>query len=452
MNRLAPVFVVTLAFAVAVLASPAEALPRMGLQAGSRCVNCHVNPQGSGLRSDLGWYSMNQIGAFTWDKLGLDGMHNIESNTWMDGKVLFGFDDRIQVAKLRPPVYNRKTGTVTEPERVIFPMQFTPGLAFFPMPTLTLSLTANVPGLLASYKEGLTEEEKAKAEWTKNFRRYPGQSGYEAWALWQGEFTWPSVKVGVMQPSFGIRHDDHTMLLRRDARNLAQPTLPPYYADPGLEVSWTKDFEGETLSSHLTLDAGVFMARNYAEFEVRTDTAKYLLLLNEKTSESDVKDAAKGTPIVTGRATWFPQMLEHGLNGTVQASIFQAGDLAMHDVAIGIGKGYWGTLIAEYVHGMAPKRTISNWMVQLAYPAFDWLVAEARYERATTNDQHDDGTLKDWTATSAVVGVQFFPVPFLELRPEYRYMVASDAAAEDPAADLWHYTMAQWTFQAHLFF
>ncbi|MSP91270.1 MAG: hypothetical protein EXR79_05645 [Myxococcales bacterium] len=435
---------------VTVLAPEVGALPRMGLQAGSRCVNCHVNPQGGGLRSDLGWYSMNQVGAVTWDKLGLSGLHNIESNTWMDGKLLFGFDDRMQMAKLGPaPRYDKKTGSVIEPDRIFFPMQVAPGLAFLPMPSLTLSATANISGLLASYKDGLDDP---KPKWTKNFRRYAGQSGYEAWALWQGEFTWPSVKVGVMQPSFGIRHDDHTMLLRRDARNLGQPTLPPYYADPGLEVSYTLDFEGEALSSHLTLDAGVFMARNFADFETRMNTAKYLLLLNGKTPESDVKAANQGTPIVTARATWFPQMLEHGLNGTVQASLFQAGDVAMHDVAIGIGKGYWGTLIAEYMHGMAPKRTISNWMVQLSYPAYDWLIPEARFESASTNDQHDDGTLKDWTATSAVVGVQFFPVPFLELRPEYRYLFASDAGAEDPAADLWHYATAQWTFQAHLFF
>ena len=60
---------------------------------------------------------------------------------------------------------------------------------------------------------------------------------------------------------------------------------------------------------------------------------------------------------------------------------------------------------------------------------------EARAERATSE-------LGSQTAETRalVAGLQFEPLPFVELRPEYRYLVTDD------------YTLGQYTLQLHLFF
>src|SRR5687768_14808585 len=44
----------------------ADAIPRFSLISGTRCSACHFNPQGGGLRTELGWESMNEVGAWRW--------------------------------------------------------------------------------------------------------------------------------------------------------------------------------------------------------------------------------------------------------------------------------------------------------------------------------------------------------------------------------------------------
>src|SRR5687768_5440363 len=44
----------------------ALALPRFSLVSGTRCSACHFTPHGGGIRTELGWSMMNEVGAFRW--------------------------------------------------------------------------------------------------------------------------------------------------------------------------------------------------------------------------------------------------------------------------------------------------------------------------------------------------------------------------------------------------
>ena len=76
-----------------------------------------------------------------------------------------------------------------------------------------------------------------------------------------------------------------------------------------------------------------------------------------------------------------------------------------------------------------------NMMAAVNYQFKEWIVAEARVERATTSKQGED-----FQKDAVVAGLQFFPVPYLELRPEYR-AVWGDG-----------YKMGQYTLQVHMFY
>lgn len=388
------------------IALPAQALPRMTLLAGSRCSNCHVNPQGSGLRGDLGWYSMNQVGMVTWDKLGLQSLHDIESNTWLDGKLLFGFDSRLQVAKL--PTTNETTGEKGY-RRLAIPMQSQPSVAFSPQPWLTALASVNLSSLGVEF-----DPPPYKAY------RYPGQSHYEAWLRLQPDYTWPTLRVGMLQPSFGIRHDDHTMLLRADARFPRQPRLAPNWNDLGAEVS----YEGV---HWLSAEVAAFMPKNLTE--------------SANLANAEGVKPKLGT---SARVTFWPQWMEEGINSYVGASILRAGAMDMHGLHLGVGKSYWGTFIGELVHTMeetaaGDTKVSMNWMAQVGYPAADWLTLEARYEAANTEEKFGIKT-RTYDSDAFVLGAQWFPVPFVELRPEYRLARTKE------------YTFGQYALQLHLFF
>ncbi len=79
--------------------------------------------------------------------------------------------------------------------------------------------------------------------------------------------------------------------------------------------------------------------------------------------------------------------------------------------------------------------TTTRFSSAATYAPWDWLVFAARGERART-------TLSDRTATTYqyVGGLEFFPLPYLEVRPEYRLVRTDD------------YLFGQATLQLHAFY
>src|SRR5436305_1403475 len=111
----------TLVVDVSSLDADGKALARFALLTGTRCSACHVNPQGGGQRTELGWSYLNQIGAFNPESVGIPKTPDDATNSYWDGIVSFGLDTRFEDARLGTPI-----DTAPSVPRYFIPMQFSP--------------------------------------------------------------------------------------------------------------------------------------------------------------------------------------------------------------------------------------------------------------------------------------------------------------------------------------
>ena len=86
-------------------------------------------------------------------------------------------------------------------------------------------------------------------------------------------------------------------------------------------------------------------------------------------------------------------------------------------------------------------------MALASYNIKEWLIAELRLEQATASAETKLGS-REATTRQAVVGFQYFPIPYVELRPEYRLILSSDTEGGLQS----EYALGQYTLQVHLFF
>lgn len=499
----------------AIAASNAHAVPRLSLVSGTRCSACHFNPQGGGLRTELGWESMNDVSAWRWpwspkrqglDDSGDDNLFNapsdnamgstpfeqtpddttsaapidelppedistdesssdtdvvedfeageplpaheptevveestvdvaplpeagdnamsaadidevpsapieIHTNTLFDGLITPGFDLRLQMTKLgRPPADTR----------IVIPMQSQFYLAITPADWVSLYGSVNASAI--KFSDSLT------------VRRYPSQSAWEATAQFHPGVTLPMVRVGYMQPSIGIRHDDHTSFTRRDVAGSSPLNLvPPGYAELGVEAH----YDGV---SWLTVNAGIFSSSNLSAIEPA---------LGEQTSLADFSN-----PAVLARVMLWPQDLDLGFNGELGASLYSAGGfgdsaLRMINIFAGLGLSDRGSFLVEALMADYPgERSVRNVSVMGSYQLFTWMSLNWRYEWAQSEDPStaDPDNAELAHAQQAVFGLEFFPFPNVELRPEYRFFQT------EPFAQVAGYLQGQYTLQLHLYY
>lgn len=357
----------------------ALAVPRFTLLSGSRCSNCHFNPQGSGIRNEFGWMSMNESGALGLEKVGLGGLKG-ESNTYFNDVLTLGLDGRLQYFKTgRPPFTNDR----------FIPMQLAAHAAVVPFEQLSVYGGYNFSALRYTF---------------------PGQSGWTAAVQYQPSLRAPSIRAGYIQPSIGVRNDDHTFFIRREAAVNATYVIPPDYSDLGAELT----YEG---LHWITANAGVFDSRNLME--------------SERTIDS-------GSLSYAARLALWPQLLSAHINGMLGASLLANGDFTMINVFGGLG--FANQKLMLYGEAMfsnnAVDRQLRNFSFQTSWEPRPWLALSARYEMAQTETAPFDPL----DASAVVVGAEFFPIPFLEFRPEYRYY-RNDS-----------YSLGQFAFQIHAFY
>jgi hypothetical protein len=453
-----------------IVGARAGATPRLALLSGTRCSACHFTPHGGGIRTELGWGAMNEVGAWRWpwqpkkalgtgDDAGEDlfgapsttppsdgeaapdttgapendvpgggapdeatsdtaGQSSSDAtaapaetelaatgeeetaptNALLDGLITPGVDMRFQVAKIgRPP----------NDVRMFLPMQTQVNLALAPAPWIAL---------YGGYNYAVVEHS------------YAGQSSWEATAQFQPGVTLPILRVGYMQPSIGIRHDDHTTFTRREVAGRAtHPLVPPGYAELGAEVT----YEG---IHWLTLNAGIFGSKNLADVEPS---------IGEVTSYTDFSK-----PSVLGRVMLWPQDLDLGFNGELGASYFANGDFRMVNIFGGLGVADRSTILVEGLIADFPDaHRVRNVSIMGSYQLFAWLSLDWRYEWAQTEDTSaNNGRGELAHAHQAVFGFEFFPLPYIEIRPEYRFYET------EPFAEFGGYLQGQYAVQLHLFY
>ncbi len=393
--------VLALAF---VWTSPANAIPRFSLLTGTRCSACHFDPQGSGIRTQLGWETMNEVGIFKWH--GEDTSGNLPTNTMFNGLVIPGGDARFQLV--------RESKTHQE---LLIPMQLSGSLAI--MPTKELSAYTDI-NFASIYVRAVQSQMNDLFGTTSAL--YAGETDFDAAIQYQPSVTMPSIRVGMIQPSIGIRQDDHTEFVREEAAIKGIALIPPYYNEWGAEAT----YEG---IRWLTINAGIFNASNLSKIEA--------------TIPAPSGPFDFGHPTFSARAMVWPQLLDQGLNGEAGASILVNGSFKMINAFAGIGLADKASL---YVEGMYSKnaddRIIRNFTVLGSMELMQWLALEWRYDYGQT-EVYPGVDLA--FAHGFVFGLEFFPWPYIEIRPEYRVLQTN------PFNGNGTYT-GQWTGQIHLFY
>ncbi|MFB6350612.1 MAG: hypothetical protein ABEK29_02325 [Bradymonadaceae bacterium] len=386
----------------------ARAVPSYSLISGSPCSTCHTNAQGGGMRTSIGWAKAKSTGAFSWEDLGVSLLADRTSNEIVDG-VSAGIDTRIQVARLgRPRVRRDEAGEpkVVAPPRQVIPMQIEPYVRAELLDWLALE---------GSWSPGPTTF--SQADFCSS--TFAGQSCFTAQVSVEPDPPWPTVRVGVLQPSFGIRRDDHTNLIRHDAaRGGGDRTtlIPPNYAEPAAEatiqpVHW------------FSANASGFLAWN----------------LSKAVGDSSVL----AHPSFGGstRVLFSPRIDTDNLGSftfRIGASALSAGRFAMVNGFFGIGWLDRASILTEAAllgFGGDQQRRAWNLSTKLSVPIRDWLVVHGRFDQST--GRIAEGAPRVYSVTA---GVKFHPLPWIELRPEYRYYRTDD------------WQMGQYTAQLHLFY
>jgi hypothetical protein len=376
------------------LASAASAIPRFSLITGTRCSACHFNPQGSGLRTELGWQTMNDVGIVKWRGEGTSGI--TPTNALFGGKVFAGGDARLQLVR------SSKTG-----EELLIPMQLALSLAIVPSHEVAVYTNVNTASI---------------AERARGGSLYPGESDFDAAIQYQPDITWPSIRVGMIQPSISVRQDDHTLFTHMEAANQNIALIPPYYNEIGAEIT----YEG---IRWLTVNAGVFNAKNLSEVDPTVGVV------------GSYFDFAK--PSVSARVMLWPQLLDEGLNGELGGSVFLNGDFRLFHAFAGIGLADKASIFVEGLYGKnADDRIVRNFSVIGSYDLVSWLAAVWRFDWGQTEVY--PGKSLDY-ANAFVAGLEIFPMPFIELRPEFR------VTQKNPFYGIGTYT-GQWTGQIHIFY
>ena len=215
-----------------------------------------------------------------------------------------------------------------------------------------------------------------------------------------------AVEAGFFQPDFGVRHDDHTTFTRSAAG------FVPFQADLGAQVYIHA-------TDWLTLSGGVFDAHN------RRESIGFL-------KEKSLMEVAKASVVITDYDAGIS--LSGGASG-----LFQNGQTLMAMQA-GIGLIDRAAMQFEYVradHMLGPESPAVNiFEVTASCNIVDGFALTGRYEQTLT----DNSLGESLTRKQFVLGAQIFVLPFVELRPEYRWY-------DDPVR-----RTAQYTGQIHIFF
>ena len=384
--------------------SNVKAIPRFSLLTGTRCSVCHFNPQGSGVRTELGWEMMNKVGLSQWSNPADDTSGKLPSNLMFDGHAVPGGDARFQLVRLS-----------TTGQELLIPMQLSGSLGLIANQQLTASTNINLASIYVRAKLGT-----AAVGTTAGL--YSGETDYDAMIQYQPDITLPSIRVGMIQPSIGVRQDDHTEFVREESAINGTPLFAPYYNDVGAELT----YEG---IRWLTINAGVFNAKNLALADPSIGTV---------TGTFDFSH-----PTMSARVMLWPQDLEKGLNGELGASILKNGSFEMFNVFAGIGLADKSTIYIEGLYGKnADDRIIRNFSVLGSMELLQYLAIEWRYDYGQT--ELAPGQALSF-AHGFLFGLEFFPWPYIEIRPEYRLLQTNPFYGQGTY-------QGQWTGQIHVFY
>lgn len=379
------------------------ATPELSLWSGNKCSKCHINPQGGGIRTEFGWKYLRDASHFP---IGKDEVRNIyrlfdKEKYWNNlsfGDTLnasrelnnfaFGFDFRFQLIRShRTELAKRK---------------------FFPMEAAIYVLirASDFVAINGQYNLGRII--------------FQGQDNWMASTnIKFGDYL-PEIQVGKFQPSFGIRDCDMTRFDRRIASvDYTASLFPPDYSEFGLELSYKK-------FDWFDFFVGVFDSR----------------FLSQVTIFGDIPIVLKHNPSFNSKLVIYPNILEDYLTYfLIGSSVLVNGNFLYSSSFFGINLIETVALYGEYVFSSLKElRKTNSYTLKLFWFFTRGIMPFLTYEVGENSlmiTQENTWNLKN---QSAILGIKYFPLPYVEIVGEYRYFKSTENKS------------TRWTFQIHFYY
>ena len=353
-------------------------LPRFALRENSSCVDCHVNPTGGIIRNKRGWsYSKNMLAM-------ISPRSDFEMSNKIGDNIQFGFDARGQ-----------------------YLLQMTDSTKKTDFQRMNASLYTNID--LSEDISFVARYDFIQDIW----------EGYGIAHLIPEVFY---IKGGTFSPNFGIRLDDHTAYTRGGDFGLLFTSgvkqgliYNPTYVESGVEAGLNLyDFV------FLTTSVGNSGSALFSKDPSFTANLKITPSISEKVglfiggSLGIYRDRRSSGP--PNFQQIFPQV-------------------KMYGGYIGFGFENF-TLMGEYdlasdYHANDTKSSFA--MVEASYAIFKGLDAVLRYDRFDPDTDTDDDNLSRF-----IIGFEFFPYSFVEIRPQFRIQTEKPSVMNNSALIQFH--------------
>jgi len=385
--------------------------PEYTLLTGNRCVNCHISAQGSGQRNQLGAYARNETSLVT-DKSVIDFFDDFNQlNAFGNGVFLWGFDYRMQTARLGDP---------SNSHREVFSMQMTPYLTIQPFSWLKVSGQYNL-----LYAFDFLKEVDEKGQKTV---RYPGQDTWQAFAVLQPNYKYPSLKIGYFSPAIGTKYDDHTLIIRQSWTTYPIVLVTPDNSEIAAEINYDR-------LHWLQLTAGAYGSNNMSK----------IMLPAAQGARKPIVD--EGTVSYLFKTVFTPRFDDNFVNTYAGGSYFVNGDFNIVSAFAGVGLTDIISLLGEYTRANKENiRLSNNYSIGIYYPLLNALALTARYESASTDDyslpESNNQDFTNYQTNAIVLGANIYPLPNIEIKPEFRILDRKDFESH----------AQQWTLQLHLYY
>ena len=371
--------------------SSAHSLPQFANLKGLKCINCHINAQGGGLRNFRGLSSFRHTSLLKPEKIGLEGLYerDLKTNNIFNERLNIGTDIRIQ---------SFRSHDSEDAIRKFIPMQ---------------------AAIYSSFR--LTDLFQVEGSYNFGPKRFFGQQKWTASVHIQPRYSFTQLRIGYFQPSIGTLYDDHTSLARMVGGAYETSLIPPNYAETGAELTYNG-------KRWLSLTTGLYRAHSLAENFVTNKDRKQISLIKNKDN-----------PSVLNRIEFRRNNIRQYINANAGMSYLVNGDFSLLNLFSGVGIDDKISILAGYAYSNKKDlRKTKNATLDITYKLLDSLLLYIRSERGITNSYLRESKIKTYT-NQGVAGIQIFILPYIELRPEYRF------------ADTEQYRSTRYALQLHVF-
>jgi hypothetical protein len=248
------------------------------------------------------------------------------------------------------------------------------------------------------------------------------------WAIWEGFATariLPNnsyIKVGTFSPNYGIRLDDHTSYTRGGDYGLLFSSgtargliYNPLYLETGVEI-------GANISGDISLTASVGKSRSNSTFAAdptwttRLEFTPSIDKIGLSFGGSFASTKTKKFDQLTGAQSYLPTQLYGGFAGIGYKKFSLMGE---YDIA------------GDYV---ASGTKSGAFMIEASYQVLTGLEAVVRYDRFDpdrdkSSDEH----------SHLILGFEFYPYSFVEIRPQYRINLEDPEVKNDAFVLQFHF-------------